>query len=134
MFIGHHRVDGEPVPLYKVLAMETLCQARLGRLFKGGFTATCEGWYEGDGGDFLSEPCSIIVSLTPAVNERAWAQLNALAGDVAMQLHQECVLVAKFDLGGNSEMRFVPPAQATIERDKTSQWIEVSVREEKHAA
>jgi len=121
LFIGHHRIGGEPVPLYKVLAVEEKCKDRLDKLnIRGGVTLVCEGWYKGEyGGQRIEEPCSIIASLMGVLSEDDWTQIKELASDAAWQLKQESVLVAKFGSSG-SEMHYAQPAQMGLDREKSS--------------
>ena len=130
MFIGHHRVSGEPVPLYKILAMEHHCQTKLD-CFGGGWLEICEGWYVHIDGRLMFEPCSILNLRADEISDDMKAQLIELASHVAFELDQESVLVSWFRQEG--EMHYVPPSSAPLVRNKSAR-VRIISREEKDAS
>ena len=132
MGIGHHRVSGTPVPLYKVLEMVLKCEEELARHFNGGWHfPDVQGFYRASNGHIVYEPSSILASLTPEVDAYTWAQLKALASMVAFELSQECVLLGRYHLAG--EMELVTPFQVPLKQTSGSR-LQVVRREEKIAS
>jgi hypothetical protein len=132
MGIGHRRVSGRPIPLYKILEMILKCEEEFSRHFIGGWHfPDVDGFYRGSNGRLLHEPSSIVASLAPEVDAYKWAQLKALASSIAFDLSQESVLLARYRLLG--EMELVAPFQIPLKQTSGSH-LQVLRREEKIAS
>jgi len=114
MAIGHHRSDGEPLPLDRIEAAKNLGLLRLKQILPGGRVIDGNGWHTSADGRCRLEPCSLLTACTTKVSKSHRAKLLRVARMIATELEQECVLVTIQRVDGT--MHWVKPDASTRER------------------
>lgn len=109
LIFGHHSRDGTPLPVAQIAAAEDLALTFFSHVFGGGQVYVCRhiGGYRAINGELTTEPCSIVSTFAPAMDEHLAQSLWSLASSIAQELDQECVLLAITRLDGTLE--FVTP-------------------------